>query len=68
MCSNIGVPARAAPDPRLLAALLAGAAGGQQSAEPKGPLLNEVGPVLSRLTGSGHCPNTQTLDACLMQW
>ncbi|KAK9825385.1 hypothetical protein WJX81_007548 [Elliptochloris bilobata] len=40
--SNIGVPAPAAPDPRLLAALLAGAAGGQQSAAPEGPSINEV--------------------------
>jgi hypothetical protein len=40
--SNIGVPAPAAPDPRLLAALLAGAASGQQRAAPEGPSLAEA--------------------------
>ena len=61
--SNIGVPAPAAPDPRLLAALLAGAAGGQQSAEPKGPSLKEVGPVLVFAHRLCSLPRHQTSDA-----
>lgn len=48
-CSNIGVPAPTAPDPRLLAALLAGAAGGQHGQAPEGPSLAEVAPPPSRL-------------------
>ena len=43
-CSNIGVPAPSAPDPRLLAVLLARAAGGQHGQAPEGPSLAEVPP------------------------
>ena len=60
--SNIGVPAPAAPDPRLLAALLAGAAGDQQSPEPKGPSLNEVGLVLVYAYRLCSLLDHQTLD------
>ena len=48
-CSNIGVPAPSAPDPRLLAALLARAAGGQHGQAPEGPSLAEVVPPPSCL-------------------